>query len=181
MRPEEMREHVEKTERLYSGRVVTLDLYEVTLPDGMTARREIVQHPGAVAIVAVDDADHVLLVRQYRTAADDILLELPAGTLEPGEDPAVCADRELQEEAGHKPGQLRAIGGIYAAPGYTTEYVHLFIATELKPSRLDADADEFIETVRLPLADALAMIDDGTIQDSKTVAGLLRAARLLNR
>ena len=176
-----MRETVTNKERLYSGKVVTLDIYDVTLPDGNSGKREIVQHPGAVAIVAFDDDGQVLLVKQYRTAADDILLELPAGTAEPDEAPAFTAERELQEETGYKPGRLEHIGGIYTAPGYTTEFIHLFIADDLSESRLDADSDEFIELKRMSLDDAIAAIDDGTIQDAKTVAGLLRAARYISR
>jgi ADP-ribose pyrophosphatase len=170
-----MRETVNDKKRLYSGKVVTLDIYDVTLPDGETGKREIVQHPGAVAIVPFDDDGQVLLVKQYRTAADAILLEIPAGTAEPDEAPDITAVRELQEETGYKPGRLESIGGIYTAPGYTTEFIHLYIARDLEESRLDADSDEFIELVRMPLDEAIAAIARGDIQDGKTVAGLLRA------
>jgi ADP-ribose pyrophosphatase len=172
-----MTETIERRERIYDGRLIDLDLYDVRLPDGEAARREIIQHPGAVGIIALDDSGRVVLVRQYRAAARQFLLEIPAGTLEPDEPPLTCAARELQEEAGYKPGKLEPIGGLYVAPGYTTEYIHLFLATALQPSTLPGDADEFIEVVHLPLADALSQIEDGSIQDGKTISGLLRVAR----
>lgn len=174
-----MKETTLRSERIYSGRIVKLDVIDVRLPDGKETQREIIRHPGAVALVALDDEQRVLLVRQYRNAADKILLEIPAGTLHPDEAPLACAERELQEETGFRPGILEPLGGIYAAPGYTTEFIHLFLATDLSESRLAMDDDEFIEVERLPLADALAMIEQGVIADGKSVAGLLRVARRL--
>ncbi len=176
-----MTETVDKRERIYTGKVVTFDVLSVTLPNGQPARREVVSHPGAVAIVPLDEQDNVYLVRQFRTAAGQSLLELPAGTLEPDEDPAACAERELQEEAHLKPGQLQSLGGFYVAPGYTTEYIHLFLAQTLTPSALPPDEDEFIDVVKMPLNDALAAAMDGTIIDGKTIIGLLYVARLLGR
>lgn len=164
---------------VYQGRVVKLDLVTVELPNGETSLREIVTHPGAVAIVALDDEHQVLLVRQFRLAAGRVMLEIPAGTLEPNEAPIVCAERELQEETGYKPQQLEPLGGIFVAPGYTTEYIHLFLARNLVESRLEMDGDEFIEVVKLPFVNALAKIDSGEIQDAKTIAALLQVARLL--
>jgi len=176
-----MHEKIINSQRLYNGRIVVLDLLDVRLPNGEQSRREVVRHPGAVAVVPLDDDGAVILVRQYRIAADRIMLEIPAGTLDEGEAPALCAQRELQEEAGLKPGELVPLGGIFAAPGYTTEYIHLYLATDLSESTLDMDDDEFIEVVRLPFHEALRMVDDGEIDDSKTVAGLLRTARFLGR
>ena len=124
-------------------------------------------------------SQNVLLVRQFRAAAGKILLEIPAGTLNPGEVPLSCALRELQEETGFRADKLDPLGGIYTAPGYTTEFIHLFYATGLSESRLDQDADEFIEVERVPFTQALAMIDSGDIADGKSVSGLLRVARLL--
>jgi ADP-ribose pyrophosphatase len=173
-----MQEKVTSTQTLYDGRIVRLDLVDVTLPDGKSARRELVRHPGAVAIVAVD-GDDVLLVRQYRLAADRIMLEIPAGTLRPGEPPLDCAQRELQEETGCKPGKLEPLGGIFVAPGYTTEFIHLFLATQLSESRLPLDDDEFVEVERLSIKAALGLIERGEIIDGKTVSGLLMAARRL--
>jgi len=174
-----VKETILKQEQIYKGRVVNFTLMDVELPDGKTARREIIKHPGAIAIVALDADQQVVLVRQYRTAADRILIEIPAGTLDPDEAPRVCAERELQEEAGYFPGKLEPLGGIFVAPGYTTEYIHLFLATDLRESRLEADDDEFIEVMRVPMAQALRMIESGEICDGKSVTGLLRVARLL--
>lgn len=174
-----MNETILSTQPAFSGKLVHVDLLETRLPDGTTARRELVRHPGAVAIVALDEEQRVLLVRQYRVGAAQSLLEIPAGTLEPGEDPALCATRELQEEASYKPGRLEALGGFYVAPGYTTEYIHLFLAQDLTEASLDGDDDEFITVERLPFAQALAQIDSGDIIDGKTISGLLRVARRL--
>ena len=174
-----MEEITLRTTPIYDGRIIKLDLLDVRLPDGKEARREVIRHPGAVAIVVIDADKNVLLVRQYRAAAGKILLEIPAGTLNPGEVPLTCALRELQEETGFRADKLEALGGIYAAPGYTTEFIHLFYATELIESRLALDEDEFIEVERVPFAEALAMIDRGEIADGKSVSGLLRVARLL--
>ena len=174
-----MQETITATRKIYKGRVIKLNVHEVRLPDGNLSKREIVQHPGAVAIVALDPEQNVLLVRQFRLAANKILYEIPAGTLEPGENPDVCAERELQEEAGHKPGKLESLGGFFVAPGYTTEFIHLYLATELIEAELDGDEDEFIEVERVPLSEALAMIERGDIVDGKTINGLLRVARRL--
>lgn len=173
-----MQETIISTRSIYDGRIVKLDLHEVELPNGEHSQREVIRHSGAVAVVALD-GDNVLLVRQFRLPAAKVLLEIPAGTLEPGEDPLACAERELQEETGYKPGGLEAMGGFFVAPGYTSEFIHLFIATQLSESRLRGDADEFIETVRLSFSDALALIEKGEIVDGKTITGLLRAARHL--
>jgi ADP-ribose pyrophosphatase len=172
-----MQEKIISTQTLYDGRIVKLDLHEVELPNGQHSKREIVRHPGAVAVVAFDPEGKVLLVRQYRTAAGKVLLEIPAGTLNPDEPPLDCAVRELQEETGYKPGKVESLGGIYTAPGYTTEFIHLFLATDLSESRLQADDDEFIEVVRLPLSEALGLIEQGEIVDAKTTSGLLLASR----
>lgn len=172
-----MHETIIQSETVYDGRVVRLLLHDVRLPDGQMGRREIVQHPGAVALVALDEKQQVLLVRQFRLAANRIMLEVPAGTLEPGEDPLACARRELQEETGYRPAEIEALGGIYVAPGYTTEYIHLFLASGLHYEPLQGDADEFIELERVKLDEALAMIEDGRIEDGKTIAALLRVAR----
>jgi 8-oxo-dGTP pyrophosphatase MutT (NUDIX family) len=119
----------------------------------------------------------VLMVRQFRLAAGKVLSEIPAGTLNPGEDPRECASRELQEETGYKPGKLEDLGGIYVAPGYTTEYIHLFLATELVDSKLAADDDEFVEVDHVPIEVLLGMIDRGELHDGKSNVALLRVAR----
>ena len=174
-----MREIVLHTEEIYHGRIVHLTVQDVRLPDGKNAKREVVNHVGAVAIVPVDAQQNVLLVRQFRLPANQVLREIPAGTLNPNEEPLACAERELQEETGHKPGKLEPLGGIFVAPGYTTEFIHLFMATDLHESVLDHDDDEFLEVDRVPLKEAIAMIERGDIIDGKSVAALLRVARKL--
>lgn len=173
-----MNEEILSSERLYDGRVIKLDRLDVRLMNGQTAMRELVQHPGAVAIVPLDAGDHVLLVRQYRIAARRVLLEVPAGTLKLNEDPLDCAARELQEETGYRADRFESLGGIFVAPGYTTEFIHLFLASGLVESRLPGDEDEFIEVERVPLARALDLIDRGEIVDGKSIVSLLKVARL---
>jgi ADP-ribose pyrophosphatase len=173
-----MSEKTLSTKRIYSGRIVTLDLCEVELPDGQHQMREIIRHPGATALIAVDDENRILLVRQYRSASAQVMTEIPAGVHKPGEFPLTAAIRELQEETGYKPGKVESLGGFYVAPGYSTEFIHLFVASQLIESRLPADVDEFIELVRVTLSDALAMIDRGDIQDAKTIIALLKYAQL---
>jgi len=167
------------SELIYDGRIVHLYKDTVQLPNGDIAKREIIRHSGAVAIVPVDSAGKVVMVRQYRHAIGRILLEIPAGTLKPGEDPALCAERELQEETGFKPGRLQKIGGIFVAPGYSSEFIHLYLATQLIESRLEADADEFIEVEHLTVSDILQRITAGEIADGKTISAVLLAKDVL--
>jgi ADP-ribose pyrophosphatase len=162
------------SETAYSGRLFDVTLDKLEMDSGVIAYREIIRHPGAVAMVPVDPEGNLLLVTQYRHAAGRRLLELPAGTLEKGEQPLAAVSRELQEEVGFIPGKIESLGGIFVAPGYTSEYIHIFLCTELSPSRLGADEDEDIEVeVRTP-AQALAAIESGEICDGKSVAGILR-------
>lgn len=172
-------EEVLRTEQVYQGRILSLRIDHIRLPDGTTAQREIVEHGGAVAIVPLDDEDNVYLVRQYRAPVGRQLLEIPAGNLEEGEDPVQTAQRELQEEIGYFPGKLDSLGAFYPVPGYGTEALHLFLARSLTPSSLPADADESIEVERMPFQEALNLIDTGKMEDGKTIAGLLRVARYL--
>lgn len=174
-----MQETIIHSEEVYHGKLVRLFVHDVTLANGAPSRREMIQHPGAAAIVPLDEAGNVLLVRQFRLAANRVMLEIPAGTLEPDEDPLDCAIRELQEETGYKPGHIEMIGGLFVAPGYTTEYIRLFLATGLTPSSLQHDEDEHIEVERVPLSEALALIERGDIIDGKSISGLLRVARRL--
>lgn len=172
-----MEETITATRKIFKGRVVELNVHEVQMSGGDKSRRELVHHPGAVAIVALDEAQNVILVRQFRMGAGKSLYEIPAGILEKDELPEVCATRELQEEAGYKPGRLQPLAGFYTAPGYTTEFIHVYLATELTPSRLSGDSDEFIQSEIMPLSQALKMIEDGQIEDSKSIIGLLQVAR----
>ena len=168
-------EKMVSSESIYSGRVVKLFVDTVELPNGHISKRELVRHSGAVAIVAVDAEGRLVLVEQFRYATGKVLLEIPAGTLNPNEDPDACAARELQEEIGYKPGTLTKLGAIYLAPGYSTELIHLYLATDLIESRLSLDEDEFIEITRLTYADVLAKIASNAIQDAKTIAAVMLA------
>ena len=169
------------SEVVYKGRLFDVNLDTIRMADGVIARRETLIHPGAVCMVPVDGDGRLLLVTQYRHAAGRRLLELPAGTLEPGEEPETAVERELQEEVDRHPGKVVPMGGFYVAPGYTSEYIHLFVCSELRESALDGDEDEDIEVEALTVDEALAAIDDGRICDAKSVIGILRFVRSFNR
>jgi len=168
-------ERVISSKMVFEGRVVNLRLDTMEL-DGQTFEREIVQHLGAVAMIPFDDQGNVILVRQYRAGAASELLELPAGSLEPGEDRVDCARRELQEEIGMIPDTLEKLGEFWVAASYTTELITIYIARGLKPSKLEADHDERIEVVTMPFEQALHMALANEIIDSKTLIGLMWAA-----
>jgi ADP-ribose pyrophosphatase len=154
--------------------------------DGSRATRDVAVHPGAVAIVAVDADDHVLLVRQYRSPAERVLLEIPAGTLDHGhggsiEDPEIASRRELEEETGYRAGSWRLLGRFWTAPGFATELMSLYLATELSVAGDDRrlpEADERLHLVRMPLGEALAAAERGEIADAKSIIGLFWLARL---
>jgi ADP-ribose pyrophosphatase len=173
-------ETVTGSERIYEGRIVNLRIDTVTLPNGKQSRREVVEHGGAVAIVAMKDESTVLLVRQFRLPAGKPLLEIPAGGIDKGENPEEAARRELAEEIGMVPGTLTPLYEAFAAPGYTTEILYGFLARDLRDAPEDPDEDEFVEMVPMRLDDAIAAIASGEIQDMKTVAGLAMAARVLS-
>jgi ADP-ribose diphosphatase len=169
------------TRRVYSGRVVQLDLDAVRFPDGSTGELELIRHPGAAAIVpllselgAPDPV--VLMLRQYRYATAGPLWEIPAGTLSPGEDPTACARRELEEEAGVTAGQLEHLTTIWTTPGFTTERIHLYWARDLRPTHTAHERDEFIEVVPRPLSQVLDGIKSGEVCDAKTVCAILYVA-----
>jgi ADP-ribose pyrophosphatase len=174
----EHNETVLESTSIFSGRIINVRVDKVALPNGYVSTREIVEHSEAVAIVPLDENGDVLLVRQYRLACEEALLEVPAGGMDPDDDePLAAAQRELQEEIGYKAGRLEYLSGFYVAPGYCNEYIHLFLATGLTPSRLDADLDEAVEVVRMPLSEALGLITTGEIHDAKSIIGLLMAQR----
>jgi ADP-ribose pyrophosphatase len=160
---------------IHRGRIVHLTVEDVTLPNGHMMPLEIVRHPGAAAIATFDGDGCVTLLRQYRHAVGGYLWEVPAGKLDPGEEPATCAARELEEEAGLVASRLEHVGSIVTCPGFCDEVIHLFVATGLRkvPNRLGAD--EVIDAVTtVPLSEALQMIRQGTIRDAKTIAALLQ-------
>lgn len=160
--------------------MVNLDVETVTLPNGTTVELEIIRHPGAVAIVPLKGDGTVLLIRQYRHAAGGYIYEVPAGKLDPGEDPRHCAARELEEEIGHRASSLTPMLTFFTTPGFTDEVIHLFLATGLTPGTQNLDHDEVLEVVTMPLDEAIQRIADGTIRDAKTIIGL-QAAYLARR
>lgn len=162
-----------QSQRLYEGRAIRLRVDTVRKASGKETTREVVEHSDCVAIVAIDAEDNVLLVRQFRHAVAKDLLEIPAGGIDPGETPDQAVCRELREETGYVPNQIRRLGGFYSTPGYCTEYLHLYLATHLVPSPLVAEDTEDIEVVRVPSADVESLIASGRICDAKSIAGLL--------
>jgi ADP-ribose pyrophosphatase len=173
---------------LHKGRYLTFRIDTIERADGSRATREIAGHPGAVAILAIDDEDQVLLVRQYRVAVGELLLEIPAGTLDVAddgsiEDPDEAAPRELEEETGMRAGSWRKIARFYTAPGFASELMHLYLATDLRPAdgdRLTPDEDERLLVERLPWRDAVAAAERGEMRDGKTLVALLWLAGLRN-
>jgi ADP-ribose pyrophosphatase len=165
---------VKNSERIYEGRVVALSVETIELPGGREARREVVRHPGATAIVPMISEREVILIKQFRYCAEKELWEIPAGTLEPGETPLECAERELIEEIGYRAGKMTPIGGFFTSPGFCDEFLRLYLATELEPCEADRDEDEQLTPHRMPLEQALRKIDNGEIVDAKTIVGLLR-------
>ncbi len=160
-------------ETVFDGKLIKVLKETVRLPDGNVRPREIVVHPGAVALVVVDQDEKLVLVRQYRRATDKVLLEIPAGTRENGEDAETCARREVQEEAGYSAGRVERLGGFYSAPGFCTEYLDCYLLTDLKESRLQPDDDENIEVVKLSAEEARDAIQRGEICDAKSICGIL--------
>lgn len=140
--------------------------------DGRETTREIVEHADCIAVVAVDEKDNVLLVRQYRTPIGKELLEIPAGGIDEGEKPEEAVRREMQEETGFLPRKVVRLGGFYSAPGFCTEYLHLYLATDFVPSRLFAEDTESISLTRVPVKEILALLTSGKIEDAKSIAGL---------
>jgi ADP-ribose pyrophosphatase len=165
------------SERIYDGKVVRLRVDRIRLDNGHETRREVVEHNGAVAMVPLDADGRILFVRQFRTPAGRTLLELPAGTLDGDEQPEAAVQRELQEETGYRAARIRRLAGFYTAPGYSTEFIYVYLCEGLSESKLDADDDEQIEVEPHTLAEALAMVERGEICDAKSIVGLLAYAR----
>jgi len=160
------------TKNIYKGKIVTLNVDTVTLPNGVTVDLEIVRHPGASAMVPIKDDGTVVLIRQFRHAAGGFIYEIPAGKLYQGEDPKTCAARELEEEIGYRAGKLELLSSIFTAPGFTDEVIHIYKATGLTKTEQKLDRDEVLDIVEMPLQEAIAMIQDGRIRDAKSMVGL---------
>ena len=161
------------SEVIFEGRAVRLRIDTIKTIDDRTTTREIVEHADCITVVPVDEEDNILLVKQYRRAADKELLEIPAGGIDPGEDAEAAVIREMQEETGFRPQKVERLCGFYSSPGFLTEYLNLYLATDLVAGRLYAEDTEAIELIRVPVRDIPNLIASGKIEDSKTIAGLL--------
>jgi ADP-ribose pyrophosphatase len=169
------------SQRIYTGKVINLDVDQVQFPDGSVGELEMIRHPGASAVLPFlsepDGPDpQVMLIKQYRYAADSYLYEIPAGRLEPGEAPADCARRELKEETGCSAERIERLTTVYTTPGFTDEQIHLFMAIGLTYGEAHREADEFLELETVPFSRALAMIESGEIRDAKTAVTIMYAA-----
>ena len=171
-----LREEKISGELIYQGRILDLEVDRVRLPNGVEAEREVVRHKGAVVILPLHENGRIELVRQYRYPPDEILLELPAGKLDPGEQPGECALRELAEETGWRAGEIHELGSFFTTPGFSDEVLHAFVATGLEPAPdVEPDPDEEIEIVIMTVNETFEACRDARIRDSKTLATLLLA------
>ncbi|AMV24363.1 ADP-ribose pyrophosphatase [Gemmata sp. SH-PL17] len=167
-------------ETVHVGRRIRVEVNTLTTADGKTIRRDAIRHPGAVVILPILDAEHVVLLRNFRFVIGETLWEAPAGTVEPNEALEVCAKRELLEETGYQAAKWRSLGYMYASPGVMDEKLHLFVAEELTPGTARPEPDEQLEPVTVRLDEAIRMCLDGTIRDAKTITSLLLWERLLS-
>ncbi|WP_170007545.1 NUDIX hydrolase [Bacillus fonticola] len=163
------------TEPIFSGRVISLQVDQVQLPNGKTSTRELVKHPGAVSVIAFTKEEKIILVEQYRKPLERALVEIPAGKLEPGEEPLETAKRELEEETGYSASEWESLTSFYTSPGFADELVHVFVAKNLEklPTELTTDEDEFVDVKEWTLSEAQAAVRDGRIQDAKTAYAVL--------
>ena len=174
-----MEEKTLKSEKIYEGKIVTLRVDTVELPDKKHSKREIVEHSGAAAVVPVTKDGKVILVKQYRKPVETVLLEIPAGRLEKDEDPEICARRELAEETGYSTDRLEKILDYYTSPGFSDEIIHIYLAKDLEAGKAKPDEDEYLEVIEMPFEELLDRIMKGEIKDSKTAIGILAASRIL--
>jgi ADP-ribose pyrophosphatase len=168
-RHEHLIEKTKNSETIFEGRVISLNVQTVELPNGKEAKREVVLHPGAVTVLAITEEDKILLVRQYRTATGCVLVETPAGKLEQGEDPLECAKRELEEETGYLAKEWRKMNSFFTSPGFSDELIHCYVATGLTRKEQSLDADEFLDVIEASADEVRKMIDSEEIYDAKTL------------
>jgi ADP-ribose pyrophosphatase len=169
------------TERVFEGKMIKLRVDTVALPNGSTATREVIEHPGAVAVIALNEQGDLLMVRQYRHATGEILLEIPAGKRDPGEDPLTCARRELEEETGFRARQWKSLFSYFSTPGFSDELLYIIMASDLEPGVAHTDDEEFIEVATVPVAEALRMVFRGEIRDAKSIIGILVLNRMITQ
>ena len=169
------------SEQIFDGKVVKLFVDTVELPNGETAIREIVRHPGAVCVVPVTNEGEVVMVKQFRYPFEEIMLEIPAGKLEPGEDPYEAVKRELEEESGAVAGKIEHIGQLYTTVAIFDEKIQIYLATDLTFVKSHPDQDEFLEVTKIPLDELVQMVMDGKIPDAKTQIAILKAEKILSQ
>lgn len=167
------------TKRIYDGIVVNLRVDTVELPDGKTALRDIVEHPGGVGIVAITDDNKILMVKQYRKPIEKAIIELPAGKLDKNEDIEVCGRRELEEETGYKAKEFTYLGYMYPSPGFDDEVTHLYLARDLYKGEVNLDEDEYLDVYKYDISEVKEMIMNNEINDAKTVIGFFKAMEYL--
>jgi len=167
-------------EQIYRGRAFAVEKVKVRLPDNRITHYDLVVHTGAVTLVPIDEENRILFVRQYRMGAKNMLLELPAGTLDEGEEPALCAAREIREETGFAAKNIKKLGEFFLAPGYSSENMHVFLMSGLYPAPLEQDEDEFLQVEAIPIKNVWEMIHTNQIHDGKTLACLLLAKPFLD-
>lgn len=170
-----------KSDVLMKGRAFAIRRDTLKTPDGRETKFEIIEHGGSVVLIPVDEKGNILFVRQYRHASGQDLLELPAGTLDENEQPDVCAAREIREETGMAAGKLVKLGDFYLAPGYSTEFMHVYLATDLSYNPLEADSDEFLSVESIPIAEAIRKAERGEVPDAKSLAALFLARSHLEK
>lgn len=174
-----LKETVISREVVFPGKIVRLEHWQVTLPNGETALREVACHPGAAAVVALDENDNLILVRQARVAVDRITLEIPAGKLDSAEeDPFLCAKRELSEETGLNAENWQKLTVLETTVGFCNERIHMYMATGLSQGECHPDEDEFVDVTRMPLKEAVARVMQGEFRDGKTALGVMMAAQI---
>ncbi len=177
-----LREETIATENIFEGQIIKVRRDTVRLPNGGESTREIVEHPGGVAVVAIDQDENVYMVRQYRHPFEEIILEIPAGKLDhSGEGPFDCCVRELKEETGLTAGQFDYLGAFMLSPGFCKEWIHIYLARDLSAGELELDPDEFLEVEKIALKDLVNMIMNNQLTDAKTVIGILKAKELLQQ
>jgi len=175
----ELIETIVSSEVIFEGRVFDCRIDDVTLSDGSPAKRELVIHTGGACILPVDSDLNCYMVKQYRSGAGEVLLEVPAGKIEKGEDPYECAVREITEETGYRANKVESLGVVCATPAYCSERIHMYLATDLVYDGTNPDNGEFLSTVKIPLTDLVKMCDEGIIKDAKTLICIYKAARRL--